>query len=849
MQLKKIIVIFISFTILFTLSGFGSTSVDKLSLEEFYKVKSYFGKSARLLKFSKNDKYLAFLWNPYDENGYDLYIYELDSKKIKKITSLEIMKKFDTPEDHDKFIKKDQQSKERQKRLLESYFLQRDYLMGKDVDLSKFEKEEIDKLKIELKNKEKADEKKKEKDKKEKSKKDKKNIEEKEKTELELWELRDKLKKKQEKEKIKRSDLYPGISRYEWTKNKDKSELIFEYRGDLYRYFPKDENIIRLTMTDLKEKFLSYTQNGDGYYYLKGDNLFKVIFNSSYIHQLNRKFNKADDKKNQIKINDTTISPNGEWMLIIGSNRKGKEVYKNVNVVNYEKRFAKPEKIKRMMPDTKRNQPTYKFYLRKVEKLNYGKQPKPVFEIKGGDVWYEYSNILWSKDSRYYAFMTWEREKGDLQIWVGDLKKNKKPELLHKMKELIGYKSTYYNNLRFTPDSKNLIAILNNKDGYRQPFLFKLKNKKKTELVKGKFESFPIINFSKDSKEMYIVSDKQNPAYHSVYKVNLKSKEMKIIGKKKGMHATNAISHNKKWLASVYGNWNNPYELFIINTENSKEKVLTISHNPEWDKLNFIKPELFTYKNRRGITIHGMMFKPKNWKASDKRASIVYIYGGPLGRSHTVMTGRISSLSYMFQMIMAAKHGFVTINIDPQGQSGYGRSFNESNFKNPGKRQTEDLQDLVKEMKKGRFGVDTKRVGLHGWSFGGYQTLQTMFTSPDTFACAIAAAPPTQWENYNSWYTGATIGESKRGKLNMRKYSLIPLAKGLKKPLLLVHGMMDKNVLYQDTVNVYRALLLAGKETIVDLFLDPEGGHGLGGAIKNKGTFKKFEAWFVRHLK
>jgi len=843
MKFKHFFIYLFIFTLSFTITGFGKDA-GKISMEEFYKVKSYFGKSARMIKFSENDNYLAFLWNPYNEFGYDLYIYDFGSEKLKRVTSVEIMKRFDTPEDYEKFIKKGKQKREEEEKTLKEYFLQRDYLMGKEVDLSKYEKDEIEKLKKELKKLKEEKEKKKKTEKKEKKakKKDKK------KEELELWELRDKLKEKKEKNKIKRSDLYPGVSNYDWTKAKTDTELIFTYRGDLFRYFPKSNKITRLTMTDERERFLSYTKESDGYYYLKDNKLYLVKFNSSFIHQLNHKFNKNKDKKKQLIISDTTISPDGKWMLIIGSNKKGGSGYKDISVMSYKGRFAKPEKIKRQMADTKRNEPSYKFFLRKTENLNYGKQPEPVFEIPGGDIWYEFSNILWSKDSKYYAFITWEREKGDLKIWLGNIE-NKKPELFYKTKETIGYKSTYYNNLRFTPDSKNLIVILNNKFGFRQPFLFNLKDKKKTELIKGKFESFPVIGFSQDSKEMYVISDKEDPAFHSIYKVNLVTKEMDIIGMTKGMHTATAISHNKTYLASVYGNWEKLSELYLINLNDSKKQVLTKSHNPEWEKLNFIKPELFTYKNRRGITIHGMIFKPDNWKPTDKRPGIVYMYGGPLGQQHTVMTGRISSLSYMFQMIMAAKHGFVTINIDTQGQSGYGRTFNEANFKNPGQRQTEDLEDLMKEIKKGGFGIDAERVGLHGWSFGGYQTLYTMFTSPDTFACGISAAPPTQWENYNSWYTGATIGESKRGKLNLRKYSLIPLAKGLKKPLLLVHGMMDKNVLYQDTVNVYRALLLSGKETLVDLFLDPEGGHGLRGVIQNKGTFKKFESWFVKHLK
>jgi len=241
------------------------------------------------------------------------------------------------------------------------------------------------------------------------------------------------------------------------------------------------------------------------------------------------------------------------------------------------------------------------------------------------------------------------------------------------------------------------------------------------------------------------------------------------------------------------------------------------------------------------------MFKPKGWKASDKRPAVIYTYGGPLGDSHMVEVDSFQPTAYLFGMYMAVKHGYVMVTVDPRGNSDYGRKFSDANFEHPGKPQTEDFEDLVAWLGKG-MGVDTHRVGLTGWSFGGFQTQYAMYTSPDTFACGIAGAGPTEWENYNSWYSGRTIGKAEHGKPNLRKFSLIPLAKNLKKPLLLVHGMVDDNVLYQDTVNVYRALLESGKESLVDLFLDPEGTHGLGGAIKNVGWHKKFETFFLQHL-
>ncbi len=836
--MKKKIIIFLS-VFIFTLMYAQKINIKKLSIEDFYKVKPPLGKRARQIKFSENSRYLGYLWNPYNEFGYDLYVYDTKKGKKIRVTSLEIMKKFETPETYEKFLKKAKQKREEDKITQKKYYLQRDFLEGKKVDLSVFEKKEIEELKKELEKKEKES-------KKGKSEKDKKELKKikKQKKELELWELRDKLKEKKKKEKVKRSDLYPGISNYVWSRT--KPELIFEYRGDLFRYFPNKNKIVRLTITDERERIISYTKEGNGYYYIKGNNVYKVLFGSSYIQQINHKIEKGKDEKKGFKIEDTYISPNDKWMIIIASKLKGKPAYRDVSIMSFKDRFSKPFTVKRQTTEMKRNEPEYRFYLRRIGKTNYGKQPEPMFKIPGGDIWYEFSEIHWSKDSKYFAFMTWEREKGNLKIWVGDTI-SKKPELFYKMKESIGYKSNYYNNIRFTPDSKKLVAILFNREGFRQPFVFDLKAKIKKELIKGKFESFPIIGFSKNSKNLYIISDKQNPAMYGVYRVDMNSGKMKNIGILNGVHRESAVSKNGKYLASVYGNWSNPPELYFINTGNKRKKILTKSHSPELAKINIIKPELFTYKNRYGDTIHGMIFKPFGWKPTDKRPGIIYLYGGPLGRRHTVEVDNFSSLSYFFQMYMALKYGYVAIDIDPRGQSGYGKKFNEANFKHPGKPQTEDLEDLVKYIKTG-FGVDIKRLGLHGWSFGGFQTLYTMLTSPDTFACGISAAPPTEWENYNSWYTGATIGKSVRGKLTMRKYSLIPLAKNLKHPLLMVHGMVDPNVLYQDTVHMYTAFLEAGKETLVDLFLDPAGTHGLGGIVKNKSTFKKFSDWFFKHL-
>lgn len=333
-----------------------------------------------------------------------------------------------------------------------------------------------------------------------------------------------------------------------------------------------------------------------------------------------------------------------------------------------------------------------------------------------------------------------------------------------------------------------------------------------------------------------------------VYGIDLVSGEMTSVGRLGGQNRGAVISRNGTWLASNYGHFGEWSELNVKKVKEQRHRVLTESHDPAWKKIrDAVVPELFNYPNRHGDVIHGLVFRPEGWKPEDSRPAIVYMYGGPLGRSHSVEVDTTHRLAYLFQLYMTWKHGYVTVVVDPRGQSGYGRRFQEANWKDPGKAQTEDLEDLVTLMGKD-WGVDQKHIGLHGWSFGGFQTLYTLFHSPETFACGIATASPTQWENYNSWYSASTIDASERGKPTLSRHSLIPWARYLRRPLLLVHGMLDDNVLYQDTVNVYRALLESGKETLVDLFLDPDGDHGLGGAVKNWTVFRKYESWFLRNL-
>ena len=863
-------------------SAVTKVAAADLTLEQLFRAKSYTGQAAKQIHFSHDGRYLAYVWNPFGEPGADLYLYDTQSGQTQRITSPALMKTYDAPEVWDRFDKKwRQKEKEEAERQAKSE-AQAAYLRGEKVNLMQWEEAAIDDLKKELAEKKakdaakkaetdaeaarekaaaakaglaSADDKqddKKDGDKKESDKNadDKKAGKDKDKPKA-LWELRDELKKKQAKEKLKPEDLYPGVNHLVWA-NK-KNELIFQYRGDLFRLQAASGKIERLTQTDKAERIVDYQEDDNGYIYRDDKHLYNAAFNSSQIRQLNPELIFPDDADKKYTISDTVLSENKQWMAIVAeapdvnadTGKPNPSSERQVEIMNYSERFATAKKVPREVSDDKRKVLASALYIRKVSDTSQ-RQPEPVFTNAGGDVWFEMSRVNWAKDNSQYTFATWEREKELLRIYVGVAKEGAKPKMVFERRGKVGHEVVDVMAPQFAPDSKQLIAVLD-EDGYRQPYLIDTANGTAKRLLKGDFEAHDILGFTPDSKAMFVMANKDDFAAMNVYRADLASGDMQALGKAGDYHRASDVSYNGDKVAAVAGQWSSRPELKIIDVQSHQSATLTQSHDKRWDALNLIYPERFSYLNRHGDRIQAYVFKPLNWQASDQRPAIVYTYGGPLNNRHIVETDSFQPTAYVFGMYMAAKHGYVTVAVDPRGHSDYGRQFSDANWEQPGKPQTEDLEDLAKYMGS-HLGVDNKRIGLTGWSFGGFQTQYTMYTSPDTFAAGIAGAGPTEWENYNSWYSGRTIGKTDRSKPDLRRFSLLPLTAGLKKPLMLVHGMQDPNVLYQDTVNVYRALLENGKEELVELFLAPDGEHGLGGTVKPLAWHKKYERFFVDHL-
>jgi len=855
------------------------------TLEQIFRAEPYKGTDAKDAAFSRSGRYLAYLWNPFGEPGTDLWVHDTRTGKTQRITSPQAMAAFDAPEDLARFDKKLKQRNTEYADRQTREVAQQAYLRGDKVDLSQWETAQIEVLKKELAEKKAKDDAQKAADKAEAdaeklamaalaakrggkpvpaaapasaaSATDKKDDTKKDDKDKELWELRDELKKKLVREKLKNADLYPGVAQFVWARKAD--ELVFQYRGGLYRWKADDKAPTALLATQRDLRVVAYTPDDAGIVYMDDSRVLRSHFRQAGVQVLNRELIIPDEEQKKYRIDQTAISEDGRWMSLLARapvNPPGADgkvppppAAKQVEIMNYNDRWATAKKVNREVSDDKRTEKPLALYIRQVPAAGEAprRQPEPVFTNKGGDVWFEISPIAWARDGSRYAFTTWEREKELLRVYMGQADENAKPQVVLERRGDVGHEVVNVLQPRFTPDGRTLVLALD-EAGWRQPYAIDVATQALRPLVKGEFEAHQVIGFTADSKAMFVLANQGDTAAMNVFRVDMASGAMQALGRAGEFHRGAAASEDGRWVSANAGNWAQRPELKLISGEGKGQpQVLTDSSDKAWAAVNVMQPQRFNFTNRHGDRIEAYAFKPAGWTAADKRPAIVYVYGGPLNDRHIVEVDSFHNTAYLFSMYMAAKHGYVVVAVDPRGHSNYGRKFSDANWERPGEPQAEDLEDLAKLLPM-QFGVDGARVGLTGWSFGGFQTQYTMYTRPDVFAAGIAGAGPTEWENYNSWYSGRTIGKVDRSKPNLRKYSLLPLARGLKKPLLLVHGMQDPNVLYQDTVNVYRELLDTGKESLVELFLDPDGEHGLGGVVKPASLHRKYEAFWVRTL-
>jgi dipeptidyl aminopeptidase/acylaminoacyl peptidase len=342
--------------------------------------------------------------------------------------------------------------------------------------------------------------------------------------------------------------------------------------------------------------------------------------------------------------------------------------------------------------------------------------------------------------------------------------------------------------------------------GYAHIYLADVTDGAKKQLTSGKWE-VQTLQLSNDKKTFYFTANIDHPGITNFYKVAVSGGEPAKLTSMKGMSEV-SLSPDEKWLAIHYSYTNKPWELYVQpNKPGAVAVQVTHSSTPEFNSYPWRDPEIITFKNRYGSDVYAHLYLPK--KADPAKPAVVFVHGA--GYLQNVDYGwSYYFREYMFNN-MLADNGYTVLDMDYSGSAGYGRDWRTAIYRHMGGKDLTDEADGVK-MLVDKYGVNPRHVGLYGGSYGGFITLMAMFTEPDVWTSGAAIRSVTDWAHYNHGYTDEILNEPFTDEKAYRQSSPIYFADGLKGNLLMLHGMVDQNVNYQDIIRLTQRLIELHKD-------------------------------------
>ena len=378
--------------------------------------------------------------------------------------------------------------------------------------------------------------------------------------------------------------------------------------------------------------------------------------------------------------------------------------------------------------------------------------------------------------------------------------------------------------------------------GYSHLYTLNVNNGDKKQLTSGKWE-VQKAQLSKDKSTFFITANQEHPGITHFYTLNVNGGELvKITSMKGGNEIT--LSPDEKWLAINYSYMNKPWELYIQpNKPGAKAVQITKSTSAEFDSYAWRQPDLVSFKNRYGDDVYARVYPATN--PHPNKPAVVFVHGaGYLQNVHYWWSQYFRE--YMFNNLLADQ-GYTVIDIDYTASSGYGRNHRTGIYRDMGGKDLTDQVDGVKMLVE-KYGVNPKNVGLYGGSYGGFITLMGLFKEPEVFSAGAALRSVTDWAHYNHGYTSNILNEPFNDPIAYKRSSPIYHADKLKGNLVMLHGMVDVNVHFQDIVRLTQRFIELGKDNW-ELAVYPVEDHGFVEPSSWTDEYKRILKLFDNTLK
>lgn len=425
--------------------------------------------------------------------------------------------------------------------------------------------------------------------------------------------------------------------------------------------------------------------------------------------------------------------------------------------------------------------------------------------------------VKWTKDPNTLSFIRMNRLQNKQELFLANATDGTSYSIITET-------STTYlevcKDLTFLDDKKTFIWS-SDRDGRSHLYHYGIDGILIKQITKGWFDVITFHGYDEKTKTVYYESNEGSPYTRSTYAIKPDGTGKKKLTPKTG---TNRItfSTGMKYFINYYSTANTP-NYITMNSADGKE-LMVLRKNDNINRLikeyGFSTKEFFNIKNENGDTLYGWMIKPLNFDPSKKYPVLMHVYGGP---GHNTVNDAWERDVYWHQML--AQKGYIVVSVDNRGTEFRGSKFKKCTYGQMGKLESADQIDVAKWLRNQPY-VDRDRIGIQGWSYGGYMASLCLAVGADYFKMAIAIAPVTNWRFYDSIYTERYMGMPQDNGKGYDAFSPTENADKIRGKLLLAHGTADDNVHFQNSVALTNALIDANKQ--FDFFMYPDQNHGMG---------------------
>ena len=631
----------------------------------------------------------------------------------------------------------------------------------------------------------------------------------------------------------------PKITNYTFSKNEKK--LLLETESEkVYRHSKKSifytYNIFTQELKKVHDKkimYATFSPNGEKVAYILNNNLLIQDINSGIITQVT-----TDGEKNHIINGASDWVYEEEFKLIRAfewsadgehiAYYKFDETYVKEFSMDLFKEELYPTQERFKYPKAGEDNSVVRIYTYNLKKN------KSTFVYTEKD--YEYiPRIKWTNDPNKLVIYGLNRHQNELDFIVANVA-NASNKIL--FTEIDQYYIDIHDNLTFLPEG-NFIWT-SEKDGYNHIYL-KDFDGNEFQLTQGDWEVTDFHGVNSDRMEFYFTSTEDGSINRSVYVQNLENNQKRKLSTQYG---TNSASFSKgfKYYMNTLSTGNSAPKFTLHNADGIQLKVLENNDkfNLKAQEFNLAEKEFFTIKTK-DTELNAWMIKPPNFDETKKYPLLMLVYGGPGSQQVTNSFGWTNF--YWHQML--AQNGYIIACVDNRGTGGKGADFKKMTYKQLGKFETIDQINAAKYFGSLSY-IDNKRIGIQGWSYGGYMSSLAITKGADVFSLAIAVAPVTNWRYYDNIYTERYMQTPKENASGYDENSPINHVEKLKGKYLLVHGSADDNVHVQNTMEMISALVKANKQ--FELFIYPDKNHGIYGGNTRLHLYQKMTDFIYTNL-